>query len=241
MYTLLSRAGHVPQRMLGLMTANFGNRLPAIRSLVHQNSTTYIPVLQSLELLASSRLFSNSSRVELPKSLDSRIEEYDRYNEICRARYAEDATFRKRNLTKGHNRRKNFDSRRSQAFQSWVIRQLKKGPSASSIIWDTHVPFHRQDTPGRLFCTGCGRHHPPNYRVFWERKDQPGIFDCHTYYTRGWSRVLPLNAEELGFGTEIMKDYYQPGQDGALSEHSTIVGEAEENATVTGVKPASKT
>ena len=241
MYTLLSRAGHVLQRMLGLMTESFGNRLPAIKSLVHQNSTTYILVLQSLELLASSRLFSNSSRVELPRSLDSRREEYDRHNEKRRARYAEDATFRKEEFAREHNRTNNFDYRRSQAFKSWVIRQLKKGQSASSIIWDTHVPLLRQDTPGRLFCTGCGKHHAPNYHVFWERKDQPGIFGCHAYYTRSWSRVLPLNAEELGFGTEIMKNYYQPGQDGALSKHSTIVDEAEENATVTDIKPASKT
>lgn len=150
MYTLLSRAGHVLQRMLGLMTASFGNRLPAIKSLVHQNSTTYILVLQSLELLASSRLFSNSSRVELPRSLDSRREEYDRHNEKRRARYAEDATFRKEEFAREHNRTNNFDYRRSQAFKSWVIRQLKKGQSASSIIWDTHVPLLRQDTPGRL-------------------------------------------------------------------------------------------
>ena len=185
---------------------------------IHRLLPVSIPRLVSIRCFSVSQR-SLESEPEPERSLSSYAlwkrrlqatdpEKYERYLKKKRDYYRlrlSDPDFHQRNQRSAKSFKEQRRARyrihlQSEALYGWVIRY----PEVRKLEWSTHDPIHYPEKVEH-FCSSCGFTHFRGKRLWWRRKSDPKLYDCHTSFTSDWSRALPRGYEHVVFGDHTRK------------------------------------
>lgn len=174
-----------------------------LRPLLRHHHTVHIPPL--------SRLFStvNTNRPPNPKAeawvqyYNKRMEDPDyRRRELARQRedkarrLSDDPVYgeKKRSYMRAYYNR---HRRPLQLLRNWVT----CFPGSTELDWPTHIPVIYTERTEHT-CAGCGKRRRGGTKLWWKRRTDPELFDCHTCFCTDLSDALPVGYEHRFLGKD---------------------------------------